>query len=79
MQYGGRPEEASCGATEQLGVSGGGHNAAEEGVAVPEVIVQGRHLFGVFFGGEDLRGELSQLQKGTATVMAADSQGSFRD
>lgn len=67
----GRPEGAPCGPTEEVGISGCGDDAAEDGVAVPEVVLQRRHLLGVLLGGEDLRGELSQLggkQKNKALI-----------
>lgn len=46
-------------------------------MAVPEVVVQGRHLLGVLLGGEDLRGELSQLEGRTATRRVMELLQSF--
>lgn len=65
LQRHGRPEGAPCGPAEEVGLSGGRDDAAEDGVAVPEVVLQRRHLLGVLLGGEDLRGELSQLGEKT--------------
>lgn len=50
---------------EELGILGHGHDAAEGGVDVSEVVLQRRDLLGVLLRGEDLRGELSQLRETT--------------
>lgn len=47
-------------------------------MAVPEVVVQGRHLLGVLLSGEDLRGELSQLEGRTATRRVMELHQSFQ-
>lgn len=51
---------------QQFGVLGHGHDAAEGGVDVSEVVLQRRDLLGVLLRGEDLRGELRQLRETTA-------------
>lgn len=67
----GRPEGAPCSPAEEAGIPGRGDDAAEDGVAVPEVVLQRRHLLGVLLGGEDLRCELSQLggKQGNKTLL----------
>lgn len=66
------PDGPSRRALGQHGVSGGGHAATEDGVDVPEVVLQRGHLLGVLLRGEDLRGKLSQLRRRREESLSAE-------